>query len=49
MGKWGTPEGPVHRGVGTGWTIVRGVAGEARAIGRAKGQCLDPHRLKYKH
>lgn len=29
-GEMGTPgEGPVHRGVGTGWTIVRGVAGEA--------------------
>ena len=28
-GEVGTPgEGPVPKGVGTGWTIVRGVAGE---------------------
>ena len=36
-GEAGTPgEGPVHRGVGTRWTIVRGAAGEVGLQGEAK-------------
>ena len=37
VGEARTPgEGPVHKGVGTGWTTVRGAAGEVGLQGEAK-------------